>query len=59
MANARTSSGNDSLTVRYAELAAADAKKKTTAKAQVWVAALRAPTTNNHAVTPSNTPEAA
>ena len=43
IALARTSIGKISLTVRYAELAPAEAKKKMTHQATVWVIALSAP----------------
>ena len=46
IASARTSSGNVSLTVRYAALAAGEAKKKITIQAMVWLCALKAPIEN-------------
>ncbi len=57
IALARTSSGKISLEVRYAELAPAEAKKKITDQAIVWVKALSAPAWNRPAVTASRMPD--
>ena len=57
IALARTSSGKISLTVRYAALAPAEAKKKITHHASVWVNALSMSALNINAVTASSTPE--
>jgi hypothetical protein len=58
IASARISSGNVSLTVRYAELAAADAKKKMTIQATVCPSAVIVPRTNRAPLTASSRPEA-
>jgi hypothetical protein len=58
IASARTSSGKISLTVRYPALAPAEAKKKMTHQAMVWVSAFRTPWSNSHAETASIAPEA-
>ncbi len=57
MASARVSIGKISLTVRYAALAAAEAKNSTTAQHAVSVVAFNDPALNSHAVTSSSTPE--
>lgn len=50
IAKARTSSGKISLTVRYAALAAAEAKKKMTLQQTVWLLASSSPCSNRIAV---------
>src|SRR3954447_1503856 len=57
IAIARVSIGKISLTVRYAELAPAEAKKKITHQAAVWVVADQTSALNRNAVTTSRTPE--
>jgi hypothetical protein len=57
IAIALISSGNASLTVRYAELAPADAKKKITHQATVRVVASSTPCWNSHPAPISSTPE--
>ena len=57
IAFARTSCGKISLTVRYAELAPAEAKKKITHQAIVWVTAVSASAWNRNAVIASRTPD--
>src|SRR5512144_3146585 len=54
---ARISIGKISLTVRYADDAAADAMKKMTTHSTVWVTALSAPSRNSHPVTNRMTAE--
>jgi hypothetical protein len=57
MAMACVSSGNTSLTVRYAELAPAEAKKKMIDQEMVCVTAFSTPCTKSHPVMSSSTPE--
>src|SRR3954465_8791313 len=57
IASARVSIGKISLTVRYAELAPAEAKKKITHHAAVCVSADQVPALNRNAVTISSTPD--
>jgi hypothetical protein len=57
IALARSSSGKISLTVRYAALAPAEAKKKITHQAIVWVTAVSTPASNSQAVIASITPD--
>jgi len=57
IACARTSSGKTSLTVRYPELAPADAKKKITHHAMVCVVAVSTCWSNRAAVTASIAPD--
>src|SRR5690348_14041445 len=57
MASARVSIGKISLTVRYAELAPAEAKKKITHQAAVCDSADHVPALNRNAVTTSSAPE--
>src|SRR5215212_8794391 len=57
MAWARISIGKISLTVRYAELAPAEAKKKMMHQAIVWVYALSSPAWNSAAEIASSTPD--
>src|ERR1700759_2683544 len=58
IARARISKGKISLTVRYAELAADDAMKKTTLHATAWVKTVRAPRRKSQLVTAKRTPDA-
>ena len=53
----RSSSGKISLTVRYADDAPAEAKKKMTHQKIVWVVALSEPWWNRYAETASRAPE--
>src|SRR5215203_6692833 len=57
IAFARTSCGKISLTVRYAELAPAEAKKKITHQAIVWVVAFSRSARNRNAVIASRIPD--
>src|SRR5262249_61039442 len=57
MAMPRISTGNSSLTVRYAELAADDATKKTTHQASVCVIAVSQPLAKAQPVSVRRTPE--
>src|SRR2546430_17540425 len=57
IACARSSTGNTSLTVRYADDAADDAKKKIRHHISVCVSALSTPLSNSQPVRNSNAPE--
>ena len=57
MASARISRGNTSLTVRYAELAAADARKNTADQHSACVNASSQPSMNAPPVSASPTPD--
>ncbi len=59
MALARTSSGKHSPTVRYAELAAAEAKKNTKLHASVWVCGVNRSALKKSPVTMISAPESA
>src|SRR5262245_40615805 len=57
IASDRISIGHVSLTVRYAALAPAEAKKKITTQTNVCDAASKEPLSNRNALTPSKTPD--
>src|SRR5437660_1068306 len=59
IASARISSGKISLTVRYAELAAAEAKKKITVHNAVWLFAERSPLLKSQPVAVSSSADIA